>query len=525
VVEADERLRTTTLARETAASLVLRMAAAQQSLAALSQGSAIIVMLDGANAAHRLSALAAACAIIVGLLLAVLIGRGISRPVLDLTAVMRQLADGNLEVAIPNAARRDELGDMARAVAVFKDNAIEIHRLQAEQAEQRLRAEQEKRAAMVNMADTIEAETGAALEQIHQRTAAMTASANAMSASADRTGAAAETAAGAAAQATRNAQTVASAAEQLSASIREIGGQVGQSAAVVDRAITAGVNTRTTIEALNLEVEQIHSVVDMIGEIAARTNLLALNATIEAARAGDAGKGFSVVANEVKQLAAQTARSTAEIEQHISQVRAATGASVAAVALIEQTITEISTIAGSIAAAVEQQGAATAEIARNVTGTAHAANEMTERTIEVSAEASDTGHRAAEVRENVVGLNSAIDDLRHSVIRVVRTSTTEVDRRSSPRYLVSLPCRVTAGGQTSRAQVADLSDTGAQLRDAQTLVAGSRGILDIDGVGFPLPFVVKLSERGVLRMEFALDEATAAKFSGTAARLARPNAA
>ena len=132
-------------------------------------------------------------------------------------------------------------------------------------------------------------------------------------------------------------------------------------------------NTRTTIEALNQEVEQIHAVADMIGEIAARTNLLALNATIEAARAGEAGKGFAVVANEVKQLATQTAHSTAEIARHIGQVRSATGAAVAAVAGIEQTITEISAIAGSIAAAVEQQGAATAEIARNVSDTAQAA--------------------------------------------------------------------------------------------------------------------------------------------------------
>ena len=168
----------------------------------------------------------------------------------------------------------------------------------------------------------------------------------------------------------------------------------------------------------------------MIGEIAAKTNLLALNATIEAARAGDAGKGFAVVASEVKALATQTARSTEEIARHIGEVRGATGASVAAVARIEQTISEINAIAGSIAAAVEQQGAATAEIARNVAETAAAANEMTSRTTEVSAEAEQTGIHAADVRENAVALNTAVGELRHSVIRVVRTSTPEVDRRA-----------------------------------------------------------------------------------------------
>ena len=228
-----------------------------------------------------------------------------------------------------------------------------------------------------------------------------------------------------------NAQTVASAAEQLSASIHEIGGQVAQSTEMVGRAVTAGTETRTTIEALNEQVARIGAVADMIGEIAARTNLLALNATIEAARAGDAGKGFAVVASEVKALATQTARSTQEIAQHIVEVRSATGASVAAVARIEQTIGEINAIAGSIAAAVEEQGAATAEIARNVSETASAANDMTNRATEVSTEAEQTGEHAADVRENAAALNTAVSDLRHSVIRVARTSTTEVDRRKA----------------------------------------------------------------------------------------------
>ena len=270
---------------------------------------------------------------------------------------------------------------MARAVLVFKEHMVRETLLAGEHESVRQQAEQAQRhAALVGMANTVEAETATALESIGLRTTAMAATADAMSASATRTGAAAQDAAGAAGHALANAQTVASAAEQLAASIREIGGQVSQSAAIVGRAVTAGAEARGTIEALNQEVERIGAVADMIGEIAAKTNLLALNATIEAARAGDAGKGFAVVAAEVKALATQTARSTREIARHIGQVRTATGASVAAVTQIEQTISEINAIAGSIAAAVEQQGAATAEIARNVTETATAANEMTSRT-------------------------------------------------------------------------------------------------------------------------------------------------
>jgi chromosome segregation ATPase len=322
-----------------------------------------------------------------------------------------------------------------------------------------------------------------------------------------------------------NAQTVASAAEQLTASIHEISRQVSQSSTVVGCAVTAGSQTRTVIEALNQQVERIGAVADMIGEIAAKTNLLALNATIEAARAGDAGKGFAVVASEVKALATQTARSTQEITAHIGQVRSATGAATAAVGRIEQTINEINAIAGSIAAAVEQQGAATAEIARNVAETARAADEMTSRTTEVSAEASETGRRAAEVRETSASLNNAMEDLHRSVIRVVRTSTAEVDRRRERRYPEDLACRISIAGRSSPARVADLSEHGAYIRNAPSVPAGTRGILTIDRVDFSLPFRVQVVEDDGLHLEFELDTATAERFRPIPERLAIRRAA
>jgi methyl-accepting chemotaxis protein len=354
----------------------------------------------------------------------------------------------------------------------------------------------------------------------------MTATAEEMSASAARTGNSAQSAATASAQALANAQTVASAAEELSASIREIGGQVAQSTQIVGRAVAAGAETRATIEALNEQVGRIGAVADMIGEIAAKTNLLALNATIEAARAGDAGKGFAVVASEVKALATQTARSTQEIAEHIGQVRNATGVSVAAVARIEQTIGEINAIAGSIAAAVEEQGAATAEIARNVAETASAANEMTDRTTEVSSEAEQTGRHAVEVRENASALNAAVGELRHSVIRVVRTSTSEADRRKAIRHQVDLPCRLTvAGRDTCTARVTDLSGGGASVRGGPSLHLGARAALHLDGVGFELSCTVRNCENETLNLAFELDEATAARFRPIVERLALRRAA
>jgi methyl-accepting chemotaxis protein len=468
----------------------------------------------------------AGVALLLGALIAWLVGRGIIRPVSGMTAAMSRLAAGETAVDVPSRDATDEMGAMAKAVEVFKQNAVERARLEVEQKAQEARAVQEKHAALVGMAAKIETETGTAMEAVIARTGTIAATAEEMSASAMRTGESARGAATAAGHALANAETVASAAEQLAASIREIGGQMSQSTAVVGRAVAAGSETRATMETLHAQVGRIGAVANMISEIAAKTNLLALNATIEAARAGDAGKGFAVVASEVKQLATQTARSTEEITRHIGEVRSATDASVAAVGRIEQTIDEINAIVGSIAAAVDQQGAATAEIARNVTETAAAANEVTRRIGEVSAEAERTGQRSTQVRDDTKGLNTLVDELKHAVVRVVRTSTTEVDRRGAARYPVALPCRVTvAGGGTQPATVADLSEGGAMISGGPALSTGTRGTLDVDRIGVKLPFVVRTVDNEGSHLAFELDAATASRFAQVLERLAVQRAA
>ena len=422
------------------------------------------VYVDDLNAAFRaallrLTAIGGAI-LVVTLFAAWLVNRDITVSLGRLKAAMDHLAKGDLATEVPGTERRDEVGAMAGTLLVFKEHMVREERLTAEQQEERERADTAKHAALVGMAEAIEAESKAALAEVRRRTTVMAETANSMSASASRTGESAQSAAEAAGQALANAQTVASAAEELTASIREIGGQVNQSATVVERAVDAGRVTRETMEALNERVGRIGAVADMIGEIAAKTNLLALNATIEAARAGDAGKGFAVVASEVKSLATQTAKSTDEIGRHIAEVRAATGESVTAVRQIEQTIGEINAIAGSIAAAVEEQGAATAEIARNVTETAAAANTMTERANEVSAEAGKTGQQAAEVRENTAALDVAMHDLQNTMVRVVRTATADVDRRQYRRRPCLVEATIGSQGQSVTAAIHEISERG-----------------------------------------------------------------
>jgi methyl-accepting chemotaxis protein len=485
---------------------------------------------DDLDAAFRSSVLrlcaAGGIVMLITLLVGWLVNHDIAVSFGGLKAAMDRLATGDVTVAIPGIARRDEVGGMAGAVQVFKRYMETAAQLATEKAEAQRTADAEKETALGDMADRIETETGAAVAQISGRTMALAATASGMTGSATRTGALAQDAATAAAQALATAQAVAGAAEQLAASIREIGGQVTQSSTMVGEAVAASAATRGTIQALNEQVGLIGAVADMIREIAARTNLLALNATIEAARAGDAGKGFAVVASEVKQLAAQTARSTEEITKRIGEVRDATGASVAAVARIEQTIAAINAIASSIAAAVEQQGAATAEIARNVAETAAAANVMTGRTADVSAEAVRTGEQAADVERNTTGLAAAVGDLQRSVVRVVRTSTAELDRRTSQRYATDLPCRIVLTSGASRtARVTDLSPGGACIADGPDLQADARGTLDLPGVGFALPFRVRKIDSNVLHVTFELDEATTVAFRPIPERLAQRRAA
>jgi methyl-accepting chemotaxis protein len=440
---------------------------------------------DAANAARKRFVVLTlgGCALVV-MVLSWVIGRGIARPIISVTRSMEALVAGNLAAELPVDGRRDEIGTMVRVMRAFRDSLVTAGRLREEQAAERDKVLVEKQAALVKMAESIEAGASGSVQSIIERTQAMVVIAGEMGGLAGRTGDSARSAAEAADRALGTAQTVASASEQLAASIREISAQVSHSASVVHEAVQSGNETRAKIEALNARVGQIGAVADIIGDIAAKTNLLALNATIEAARAGEAGKGFAVVASEVKQLATQTRRSTEEITTHIHEIRQATAEAVASVGRIETTIGVIEGISGSIAAAVEEQGAATAEIARNVAETAEAVNRMSSMNVNVAREAELAGRHAHEVSETTKTLDRSVIALKESMVRSVHTSTQEVNRRKSTRYETNLPCKVEfdgRGGQTAR--IANLSEGGAKLVELAGVTAGSTGRLQFAGVG------------------------------------------
>jgi methyl-accepting chemotaxis protein len=322
---------------------------------------------------------------------------GVSRPLTQMTAAMRRVADGDAACRLPSAGRRDEIGAMAAAVHVFKGNMLRARALEAEAAQARVGAEAQRRQAAQHLATQFEATVGGITGSLAAAAARLRATAEGLTATATRTADRSTRAAATAAAASTHVATVATAAEELGSSITEIGRQAGASTDLAHRAVGEAAETARVVQDLSAAAQRVGRVVEMIAAIAGQTNLLALNATIEAARAGEAGRGFAVVAAEVKALADQTARATAEIALQITQIQDATGHAVEAIGGIAGRIREISGMAASIAAGVEQQGAATREIVRNVAEAASGTESATAHAGDVAGAAEDTGAAAAQV--------------------------------------------------------------------------------------------------------------------------------
>ncbi len=332
-----------------------------------------------------------------GVLLAWLIGNGIAKPVIGMTAAMRKLADGDTTVAIPAEGRGDEVGEMAVTVRVFRDNMIETERLRADRVLTRQRAEAERQQAMRDLAVKFEASVGGIVEGVASAATELQATARSMATTSEETSRRSTTVAAAAEQATQNVQTVAAATEELSASIREIGQQVTQASTMIQEGVHQASKSNEQVLGLTAAAEKIGDVVKIISDIAGQTNLLALNATIEAARAGDAGRGFAVVASEVKALATQTAKATQEIAAQITAIQEATQISARSIQSVTETITRVNETAAAIAAAVEEQGAATREISRNVIQAAQGTLEVSGNIAGVDQAARQTGEAAEQV--------------------------------------------------------------------------------------------------------------------------------
>jgi len=360
--------------------------------------------------------------IALGLLFGILIAQfGIVAPMRSLVGLLQRMAKGEV-VEVTGTERRDEVGETARAVIEIKTMVAETAAREAEaKVAEDKRAAAQRKADMHKMADNFQSAVGTIIETVSSASTELEAAANTLSKTAENTQTLAGTVAAASEEASTNVQSVASATEEMSSSVNEISRQVQESSRIAGEAVKQAQQTDARINELSLAANRIGDVVKLITSVAEQTNLLALNATIEAARAGEAGRGFAVVASEVKALAAQTGKATEEISAQIAGMQSATQDAVGAIKEIGGTIGRISEIAAAIAAAVEEQGAATQEISRNVgeaaKGTAMVASNITD----VNRGAGETGSASAQVLSSAQSLSNESNHLKLEVDKFLST--------------------------------------------------------------------------------------------------------
>ncbi|HXP95234.1 MAG TPA: HAMP domain-containing methyl-accepting chemotaxis protein [Telmatospirillum sp.] len=358
-----------------------------------------------------------ALGMLLGLVSMMVVARAIVPPIRAMTASMSRLAEGDLTIVVPATDHRDEIGEMAQALQIFKENALQADALRRDQEQSAARTAAERKMAMNQMAEAFEASVMGVVKTVSSSASEMQATAQSMTAAAQQASTRATTVAAAAEQASANVQTVASAAEELSSSIAEISRQVTEAARISGVASEEAAKTNAMVESLTETADKIGEVVKLINDIATQTNLLALNATIEAARAGEAGKGFAVVAGEVKNLANQTGRATEEISGQITAVQEETRRAVETIRNIVTVIEQVKQISTGIASAVEEQGAATGEIARNVEQAAKGTEEVSSNIGGVTQASINTGAAAEQVSVSADNLAKNSELLRSEVVR------------------------------------------------------------------------------------------------------------
>jgi len=461
--------------------------------------------------ARTLLVVGALVALVVGVMVALLIGRSIVRPVKAITGIMKRLADNDLTVDVPGRDRKDEIGDMANAVEVFKDNSLKIEKMQSEQVAQSRRNARRVKSEMLALTTALDEEVRSAVDIVREQSVVMQNAAREMTDAVIHTEHGATAASSSSHESASSVDAVAAAAEEMANSIGEISRQVTGATAIARRAVTQAETTNARIQGLAKAADQIGQVVGMISDIAKQTNLLALNATIEAARAGVAGKGFAVVANEVKTLANQTAKATEDIADQIGGMQAATREAVDAIQGIVDVIQDINEITTAVSAAIEEQTAATGEISQNAQQAAQSTLAASQNIEEVSDSADTTGRRAREVQKSAEDVRERVEQTLMSLERIVR-STSDEEREINALRTINLGVTVgTADGQSRSCLLQDISLVGVATLDRSVSdETGTQITIELPELGRVPANVVALTQSGTyVQLELRDDQVEA----------------
>ncbi len=458
-------------------------------------------------------------ATVVGIILAVLIARTISRPINNMTIVMTKLAEGDSESEIPGRDNTDEIGQMARAIEVFRLQAIEKNRLAAAQDRERAAKERRQMAMDMHTREFGDSVSGV-MESFSKAAATMRQAASDVAEGARETRESTSKTADGATASSRDLASVAAATKEMAASINEISGQVSQISHSVQAAVDRATETDAKVGGLMAAADRIGDVVRIITDIAGQTNLLALNATIEAARAGDAGRGFAVVAGEVKALAGQTARATEQIGAQIDAIRAATGAAAAAMRDVGGAISEVETVASAIAAAVEEQAASTRQITDSVQQVALVTSASAEAMHGVLSIVESTGATSQTALRASKEVGSTAETLRAEVADFLNAMSQgdDMERRLYERIPGGGNAVTLRIGQEPgvRARIEDISRGGVALMLDRGENIGTEADIDLPGGG-SVKGRVASKTKGVLRLVFHQDKATLERVDRTLA--------
>ncbi|WP_299439180.1 methyl-accepting chemotaxis protein [uncultured Rhodospira sp.] len=423
-------------------------------------------------------------AILIGVAAAWILSRGIAQPIRAMTAAMERLAHKDFAVQIPAQDHKDEVGEMSKAVQVFKDNGISLNRMQAEQEAEHRRNARRVKTEMFALTNALDEQVRGSIAEVQQQAKRMLDAAVKMAEAVTISEGGATAAANASRESSSSVDAVAAAAEEMASSIAEISRQVSGASDIARRASNQAEMTNERIQGLASAANQVGEVVNLISDIAKQTNLLALNATIEAARAGEAGKGFAVVANEVKTLANQTAKATEDIAGQISTIQTSTKDAVEAIESIVRVIGEINEVTSSVSAAVEEQSAATGEISQNAQQAAQSTQDASRNIEDVSNSTETTGGYARDVKQAATQVGEQIARMLQDLERIVRSGSEE-EREIHALRTINVACTIDVGGGAQHSTLLqDVSLSGVGVLDRPLGVdRGQRLTLQVPDLG------------------------------------------